>query len=321
MASTLEASMDIVKRHGWLAAVVLVVLAWFWHSDPDGGLQLLVQTQTLVGVFVAAPLAYVLRRFFAEARSRDAARKAMENPVGAGLVFVGLCILAGMLFLALVPRALASPGIGAGSGDAKLPGLASRDLPVLQQEIKARWPGMPIPSMLAALVEQESRWNPMATLKTDREEGAGYGQFTRAYRADGSLRFDALAEVASADASLAGWAWADRYNPRMQLRAVTVKVRDCHRRVRQLVGDDYNALAMCDAAYNGGEGGVMAERRLCTQATNCNPRIWFANVEHYSTKSRVKWRGYGASAFEINRTHVRNVMVVRRHKYVAVLGA
>lgn len=77
---------------------------------------------------------------------------------------------------------------------------------------------------------------------------------------------------------------------------------------------------MCDAAYNGGLGGVYAERRLCAAAPACNPDRWFGNVEQHSTKSRAKWHGYGASAFEINRTHVKNVMVVRRPKYAAWFG-
>lgn len=312
----------MLKRHGWLFALVLVVIGWFWLKDPDGGGQMLIQFQTLVGVLVAAPVVYSLRRFFAEqARGRDLMAMVRDGNIAAGIVLAGLYIMTALLFLAVVPRALAASDIGAGSGDQKLPNMASRDLPILRQEIKARWAVMPMPSMLAALVEQESLWKDRATLKTSREEGVGYGQFTRAYRADGSLRFDAMAEVIRMDKSLSGWSWADRYNPRMQLRAVVVKNRECYRRMHQLVGDAYNALAMCDAAYNGGEGGVMAERRLCTQATNCNPRIWFANVELHSTKSRAKWHGYGASAFEINRTHVRNVMIVRRPKYVPVMGA
>ena len=178
-----------------------------------------------------------------------------------------------------------------------------------------------MPSMLAALVEQESGWRDHATLKTDREDGAGYGQFTRAYRADGATRFDALAEIAAQDPSLKGWTWADRYNPRMQLRAITVKVRDCQRRLARLVSTATDSLAMCDSAYNGGEGGLMAERRLCAAAAGCDPGVWFGHVETHSTKSRTKWKGYGASAFAINRTHVRNVMIVRRPKYVTALGA
>ena len=293
----------------WAAA--MLVVAWFWAGDPDGGLQLVEQLRALVGGLTALGLAYLARKALIPGDAKTAWEAARLGSLPNAILVLAVALLTGMLFLGFIPRALASP----------LPGSATRDLPVLMEEIGARWPSMPLPSVLGALVEQESGWKPGATLKTAREEGAGYGQFTRAYRADGSMRFDALAEVVRLDPSLAGWVWADRYNPRMQLRAVTVRMRDCHRRLSRLAADDYNALAMCDGAYNGGEGGLMAERRLCAAATGCDPGLWFGHVELHSTKSRARWHGYGASAYEINRTHVRNVMVVRRAKYVEVMGA
>lgn len=293
----------------WAASVA--VLIWYGLTDPDGGAQLRTQLQTLFGVVVVAPVVYLLRRALVDkARSWECARKAVEHPIGAGLVFLGICLLTGLLFLATVPRAMAAP----------LPAGAVRYLPVLADEVSERWPAMPMPSMLAAQVEQESRWKSTAELKTSREYGFGLGQFTVAYRADGSERFNAWREVKALDAGLAGWQWADRRDPRMQLRAVVVKNRACFRRLRPLLRDDTNALAMCDAAYNGGLGGLYAERRLCAAIASCDPDRWFGNVELHSNKSRAKWHGYGASAFEINRTHVRNVMIVRRPKYAAWFG-
>lgn len=294
----------------WVA--VAAVAGWYLAGDPDGGRQVTEQLRTLVGVIVAAPVVYVLRRAFAEAvRGKTLAEQIETGNLAAGLAYLGLCVLTGLLFLAVAPRAFAGP----------LPGEAKAYLPVLQQEIAARWPGMPMPSMLGALVEQESGWRTRATLHTAREDGAGLGQFTRAYDARGGLRFDAVAEVSRLDPSLRSWTWADRYSPRMQLRAVAVKVRTCYRHLVSLARDDFNALALCDGAYNGGEGGVMAERRLCAQASGCDPGVWFGHVEQHSTKSRVRWHGYGASAFDINRTHVRNVMLVRRPRYVQAMGA
>ncbi|GLT20775.1 hypothetical protein GCM10007933_02270 [Zoogloea oryzae] len=297
----------------WVMGVASVaVAALYLVADPDGGRQFAEQLRALVGVVFALPLVYLARRALAESvRGRDLAELVRDGNVAAGLAYLGLRVLEVGLLLVICGRAPA----------AELPAGAVQYLPVLQSEVSARWPSMPAPSMLAALVEQESGWRERATLHTSREDGVGLGQFTRAYGADGRLRFDALAEVSRLDPSLAAWSWADRYNPRMQLRAVVVKVRTCHARLSRLVRDDYNALAMCDAAYNGGEGGVMAERRLCAQAPGCDPGVWFGNVEAHSTKSRARWHGYGASAFEINRGHVQNVMIVRRAKYVAALGA
>lgn len=291
----------------WVAAAAVV--AWYWRTDPDGGAETLARVQWMAWLVVVAGPVYLLRRaLMDDARSRAAYRRALDTPTGAGLVFIGLALLTGLLFLAASARAAALP-VG-----------AVQNLPVLSDEIAARWPRMPMPSVLGALVEQESGWKQTARLKTSREEGIGLGQFTRAWRADGTLRFDALAETRTMDASLSGWSWNDPYNVRYQLRAVVVKNRACYLKLRTLLDDDYNALAMCDAAYNGGLSGVYAERRLCAQVDGCNPDHWFGNVELHSIKSRVKWHGYGASAFDINRGHVRAVMVTRRPRYAAWFG-
>ncbi|MBI5920265.1 MAG: hypothetical protein HY847_01300 [Betaproteobacteria bacterium] len=300
-------------RFWGMAILPLALLAWFWHRDPNDGAQLLTQLETLLGLLIVAFPVYLLRKMLMPGDSREAFAKAMDGNMPAAVVWLSLAVLTLGLLAIVSPRAI-------GAQSAQLPGSAARDLPILIQEIDLRWATLPMRSVLGAQVEQESGWKERATLKTSREEGVGYGQFTRAYRADGSLRFDALAEVRALDPGLAGWTWANRYDPRLQLRAVVVKNRGCYQRLRPLVADYYNALAMCDAAYNGGEGGVYAERRLCAAVAACDARLWFGHVEQHSTKSRAKWQGYGASAFEINRTHVRNVMLVRRGKYVAAMG-
>ena len=52
------------------------------------------------------------------------------------------------------------------------------------------------------------------------------------------------------------------------------------------------------------------------------PSPVFGHVEHHSSKSRVKWQGYGDSAFDINRAHVRATVPLepRRWRYVQWLG-
>lgn len=318
--------LKLIKGHRfWVMwAAALAVVLWFLATDPDGGAQIKTQLQTLLGAIVAAPVVYLLRRALMDrVRSWEAAKRAMESPIGAGLVFIGLCLLTGLLFLAIAPRALASsvPSTGSGRTDIGiLPPGAVHNLPILKAEIRSAWPALPLPSVLGAQVEQESRWQPQAALRTSREYGFGLGQLTVAYRADGSERFNAWREVQALDPGLAGWTWENRYDVRLQLRAVVVKNRACYQRLRPLLDDAYNALTMCDAAYNGGLGGVYAERRLCAALTGCDPDKWFGNVELHSNKSRAKWNGYGKSAFEINREHVRNVMVVRRPKYAAWFG-
>lgn len=141
------------------------------------------------------------------------------------------------------------------------------------------------------------------------------GQITRAYRADGTLRFDALADLRSRHAELQGWSWANVYQrPDLQLRAIVLMSRGNYQDIHRLVKDPQAALAFADAAYNGGMGGVQSDRRACALKRGCDPQQWFSNVEATCTKSQTAIYGK-RSACDINREHVRNVMLVRSAKY------
>jgi len=310
--------MNVFKtfRFWWLWVAALVVIAVNFATDPTGGKDTWLWLLWVSKVVVAVGIVYLMRRVLIEARSRELFRAAKFNPIAASIAFLGICIVTAALLFVTVSRA------------DELPARALSYLPVLDEEISVRWSSMPVRSVLGALVEQETCpslkhskcWNPRTELKTHREYGVGLGQLTVAYRADGTERFNAWREVRGADPGLAGWQWEDRYDARMQLRAVVVMNRGCFSRVRQLIRDDINALAMCDAAYNGGLGGLLQERRMCAARDGCDPAIWFGHVEHTSAKSRQKWKGYGMSAFEINRGHVLAVMVGRRAKYARWWG-
>lgn len=232
-----------------------------------------------------------------------------------GLVYLGRCILAAVVLILVVTASRA---------DAP-PAAAVPLLPILHAEQVAQWPGMPLPSALGAQVEQEtcislkhrSCWNPRAELKTRREQGIGLGQLTRTWRADGSQRFDALQEIVDAfPRQLAALSWDNRYNPTLQLRALVLKDWQGFRLVLGAAGLD--RLAMSFAAYNGGPGGLASDRRACAATTGCNPARWFGNVERTSLKAKAAVPGYGKSFFEINREYVRNIMVVRRVRYLVL---
>lgn len=316
----------------WLfCALAAVIVVLHFATDPDGGRQTLAQLLHVAWIVaLCGPVYWIRRAFFPEARSREFVQRAAEHPIGAGLVVLGLCILTAFLFIAFTARSNAAElridrGEFGRAPPLALPAGAVKYLPVLDGEISSAWPKMPSRSVLAALVEQETClslkhakcWNPRAELKTSREYGFGLGQLTVAYTAAGAERFNIWREVRGQDEQLQEWQWEDRYDARLQLRALVVMNRNCYARIRVLVEDDENALAMCDSAYNGGVAGLLTERRMCTMAAGCDPDLWFRNVELHSRKSREKWQGYGASAFDINRTHVRNVMQVRRPKYAA----
>jgi hypothetical protein len=209
-----------------------------------------------------------------------------------------------------------------------VPVQAPQYLPMLKAEIQRAMPEHRQPSYFGGLVEQESCislthrrcWNPKSRLKTAREEGAGLGQITRAYYSNGRLRFDALAEHRRTIEGLDGLNWGNVYErPQLQLRLMVGMVKRCDSQLKTRVPMDAARYQMCDAAYNGGLGGLMNERRACQLTKGCNPNLWFAHVERHCLKSRRALYGQ-RSACDINREHVRSVFGLRRNKYKPYLG-
>lgn len=205
---------------------------------------------------------------------------------------------------------------------AEVPAGAVKYLPELVKAQRAIWPDAPMPSFIAGQIEQESCitlkhskcWNPRAELRTSRENGVGLGQFTRAYRADGSIRFDKISELAAAHASLRNWTWEKRYEASYQLIAIVEMDKAIYNRQRG-AATTRDRLSFALAAYNGGEGGVLQDRRLCANTSGCDSTRWLGHVARTSLKSKVPQPGYGKSFFTINREYVTNILDVRRSKY------
>lgn len=205
-----------------------------------------------------------------------------------------------------------------------IPEQAVQHLPTLSKQVKEVWPTFYAPNYFGALIEHESCislthskcWNPTSRLKSDREEGAGLGQLTRAFKADGSTRFDALEDAKRLDAKgLNDLRWDTVYQrPDLQMRVVILMTRANWNRLDKLVADNDGKLAMTDAAYNGGIGGVLNERRACGLRDGCDPNKWFGHVEKVCLKS-TKPLYAGRSACDINRHHVHDVLHTRMPKY------
>lgn len=261
----------------------------------------------------------VLRILQPRVDASDAARQAINfKSVPAAIVYAARVALAiaVMFLMATAARAAQPP-------EAALP-----YLPILKAEQDAHWPGMPLPPALGAQIEQETCitlrhrmcWNPRAELRTSREQGVGFGQFTRAFRADGSTRFDALTEIRQQHReALAGMSWANPYDPVLQLRALVLKDRGIYELAR-FAEDGRERLAFMLAAYNGGWGGVLSDRQQCKATTGCDPSRWFGHVEHTSLKAKTAVHGYGKSFFEINREYPRNILGVRLVRYQLLAG-
>ena len=310
-------------RYLFLLGGSALVLAALYLTDPDQGITTGMLVLSLVTPVLAVAFAHFARKAchdYPEADARRLFRKAGDSPEGSGLALVALSIV----FMALT--LLFSGAVRAQDVRTYIPPAAEQFRPMLAIEYQTHWPDHPKPELLPALVEHESClslrhsrcWNPKSRLKSAREEGAGLGQLTRAWRPDGSLRFDALAEMREQHPALREIDWSNIYSqPDLQLRAMVLKVRSDYHSLR-MVPDPYRRLEFADAAYNGGLGGVQKERRACGLKAGCDPHQWFGHVEHTCLKSRTPLCG-GRSACDINRHHVHDVIRVRSNKYAGWL--
>lgn len=194
---------------------------------------------------------------------------------------------------------------------------------IIKSELDSNFSELYNYNYVPSLVEHESCitlkhkkcWNSLSRLKTAREEGAGLGQVTRAFNADGTVRFDTLGEMAKRyKVELREAKWETIYQrPDIQLRIMILMLRDDYKKLFTIESKE-NRMQMVDAAYNGGLGGVLKERRACGLSKNCNPNIWFNNVEKYCLKSKKVLYGT-RSACDINRHHVEDVFHSNIPKY------
>ncbi|MBQ1766112.1 MAG: hypothetical protein IIZ92_24895 [Aquincola sp.] len=311
--------LNIRPRHWYMAGGSAAVLGALFFTDPDQGIGTGLLLLAIVTPVLAVLFAHISRKAlhdYPEADMQTLFKTAGQSPTGAGLALVALAITLSALLGLFGRSAHAQP----------VPDRALQLMPVLATELRTHWPDAPMPAYVPALIEHESCitlrhprcWSPTAQLRTAREEGAGLGQITRAWRPDGSQRFDALQELRDRHPALRELDWRNVYQrPDLQLRAVVLKSRDGYQALR-VVAHPIERLAMADAAYNGGLTGLQRERRACQLATACDPGRWFGNVERHCLKSREPLYA-GRSACDINRHHVRDVLLVRAPRYEGLL--
>lgn len=318
-----------IFQHIWrsigLYLIPLAVIAWLVGTDPDLGASTRDMLQGVATGTIAITLAHLARKYLMPYLKMDGLyRDARQGNIASAIIFAGVLIFTGMLVLMFAPRA------HAGELETYVPAGAYKYAPVLKAEQVRLWPAHPNPAMLGALVEQESCiglrhsrcWNPTSRNSAPNEEGAGMGQITRAWNKAGQLRLDAMVDARRLDPSLVEMTWANVYTrPDLQLRAIVAVSRDCNRRLSAMVQDAQARLEMCDAAYNGGYGGMQSDRRACGLRAGCDPQKWFANVELTCTKSKVAAAGYRRGPCIINREHVEMVARVRRPKYEPLMAS
>lgn len=208
----------------------------------------------------------------------------------------------------------------------KLPALPKNAVPLiepLRNTIDLIWPNILARSYMASKIEQESCislkhsrcWSPYAELKTSREYGFGLGQITVAFHKDGTERFNVWKDLTRLDPVLKDkWTWENRFDATLQLRATILKSKASFDAVRFKTASPEEHMAFGLVTYNGGS--VLVDRRICVATKGCDPSRWYGNVELYSKKSKVVQKGYGQSFFDISRAYPRNIMYVRRAKYI-----
>lgn len=310
-------------RNLFIILGTLLVLIGLFLTDVDNGVQTVLMIGGLASGLLALLFAHLSRKAlfdYPEADMRKLFRTAGKEPTGAGLALIAIAIVLYGLLALFGPRAHAQ--------DIRtyIPPQAMQYMPILKTHIDREWPEHPVRGMVPATFEHESGcfalkrmcWSPKAQLKTSREEGASFIQITRAYRADGSIRFDALQEMVTRYPQLRGWNWGNVYDrPDLALLAGVLKLRDGYKLFDRTVRDPVQAVLFADLGYNAGNGRVQTDRRACGLKTGCDPQRYFEHVELTCTASRQPIYGQ-RSACDISRNHVRDVWA-RSGKYTRLV--
>lgn len=309
-------------RYVYMILGCALLLGALVATDPDSSL--------LAGLPIGGPaLAWLLmsaRGLLIVALAHLSWRALHDYPEADGRALYRLVLSGSMpAAVALISRAIIVAAlliVFSHTAGAQVPDRARQHLPTIAALLDQHWPTIPMRHYVPGLIHHESCitdrhsrcWSPTSQLKTAREEGAGLGQLTRAWRADGTLRFDALAEMRDRHPALRELSWGNIYQrPDLQLLAVVLKVRGDFSALAA-VRDPMQRLTMANAAYNGGLGGVQAERRACGLRAGCDPQQWWGHVENTCLKSRAPLYGT-RSACDINRGHVRDVFTNKAPRY------
>lgn len=204
-----------------------------------------------------------------------------------------------------------------------IPEKAKMFIPMLSQTQKQMWSEHPDPVYFASLIEQESCislrhskcWDPSSTLKTKRELGIGFTQVTKTFNSDGSIRFDTLSDMKRAyKTELKELTWENiARRPDLQFKITMLKSKDDFKAFKG-VEDPKERLYFVDAAWNQGRGKTSKDRIQCGLKKNCDPDIWFGNVEMVKPLNAKPIYGK-RTGWDISREHVTNVFKLRMEKY------
>lgn len=265
-------------------------------------------------------LTYVARTFaWPQLNVGELVAKAKDSAIGCSIMVFGLMFWCAVVMLAMSSKAQAEA----------IPPAAWQHLPTLRAEAREHWAApvaAPLPT-IAGLIDHETAcpraatcWQTTAMYKTAREEGRGLGMFTRAFTANGKLRFDAFGELKALHPSaLRDATWEmHKTDPQLQARAVVLKVSDNMSTAVDLTPYPQEQLAFAITMHNRGVQGVLNEVAACAMTRGCDRTRWRGNVERTCTASRSIIPGTGRSACDISRAYAPDVMR-RAAKYAGVV--
>jgi hypothetical protein len=216
------------------------------------------------------------------------------------------------------------------TGFSDIPKNAYVNGPLLYDSLMEHFPEHPYPEHMFGLVEQESCitkthvrcWSGLAALNTKHkngrraEAGRGLGQFTVAWRSDGSVRLDTFSALRlKYPKELSEFTLATvEQRVDLQTTALVLLFKENYDALRTRVPDTDSRLDFADSAYNGGLRDVKKGIDICKERNGCDPRRWFGNVADVLPKVRRPGL-YRKSSYEINTEHVYNVRNLRAPTY------
>jgi hypothetical protein len=313
-----------LKRNFWKLGLLLVVGTLLFGAAQEFPLELGPTLAPLaysfgLAFYAAGAAMLVLCIIDPHVSSVELVEKGKLGHVSSAVLFLARCIMYAAVMWLMMSSVKAQ----------EIPKNAVDKIPVVRQELIKYWPSLEDRSWIPAQIDKETCitpthskcWNERAELKTHRERGVGLGQHTKAFHANGAIRFDALAEIRlQYPKELAGFTWENPYDARLQIRALVLKERDLCKRIDD-VTNEKDRMRMCLVAYNGGEGGLRKDRLTCKATKGCDHRQWYGHVELTSLKSKVPMPGYGGqSPFSISRKYPKEIEYVRRPKYILAMG-
>lgn len=177
-------------------------------------------------------------------------------------------------------------------------------LPTVVSLVHNIWPAMPKKQIIPRQVQQESSWNPKATLNTKRELGRGFAQITIAYDQNHKERFNNFKNAVHIK-GLREWNWRkDPYNVKYQLTYLILMDKSNYATVRPYMINDDEALKTMLVSYNAGEGRWMI-RRTYAKANGIPADRWTGGLDQACKPSEKSTKIYGESLCEMVNDYPR----------------